>query len=510
MKSHLGNSHFGHRWLALVLALLFFCPVLLVGRSEAATTRPNILFAIADDWSWPHAGIYGDPVVKTPTFDRLAREGVLFTNAYVSSPSCTPSRGATLTGQWHWRLKAGANLWSIFPDEFVTYPEILQKSGYAVGFCGKGWGPGRPATPNRELSGKHYRDFQDFAANWSKDQPFCFWLGSFDPHRPYKAGTGAKSGMALDKIKLLKCFPDSTEVRADVADYYFEVQRFDQAVGAAINTLEEMGQLENTLVVMTSDNGMPFPRCKGNLYDGGTRMPLAIRWGAKVKGGRTVDDFVSFTDFAPTFLDAAGVAAPAEMTGRTLMPLLQGTRSGWIDPARSFTLVGKERHCPAQERPSLGGYPCRGIRTKDFLYIRNYKPERWPAGTPDYKNATFPGSWYGDCDNGPTKTYMVANRSKDAAHQRLFDMAFAKRPADELYDLAKDPEQLHNVAGEPGYRSVQARLAAKLTAELRATGDPRVIGRGDRFDAYEYLGGAPTYPGWKQPKKKGKAKKSNK
>ncbi len=495
-------------WVVTMAALLSLCPALFARKAALAANRPpNILFAIADDWSWPHAGAYGDPVVRTPTFDRLAREGILFSHVYVSSPSCTPSRGATLTGQWHWRLKAGANLWSIFPDEFVTYPELLKKAGYDVGYCGKGWGPGRPATPGREMTGKHYRDFQQFAAQWNKDQPFCFWLGSFDPHRPYKAGTGAKSGLALDKIKLLECFPDAPEVRADVADYYFEVERFDRAVGAAVKTLESLGQLDNTLVVMTSDNGMPFPRCKSNLYDGGTRMPLAIRWSDRVKAGRTVSDFVSFTDFAPTFLDVAQVTIPATMTGRSILPLLQGSRSGRIDPSRDFTLVGKERHCPAQDRPNMGGYPCRGIRTDDFFFIRNYAPDRWPAGTPDYRNATFPGSWYGDCDNGPTKTYMVAKRDQDAVHRRLFALAFAKRPAVELYDLKKDPQQLHNVAGDPDYRSVQSTLDAKLTARLKATGDPRAVGRGDQFDKYEYLGGAPTYPGWKKPKTGGSVRK---
>jgi hypothetical protein len=192
--------------------------------------RPNILFAIADDWSWPHAGAYGDAVVETPAFDRLAREGALFRHAYVSSPSCTPSRGAILTGQWHWRLEAGGNLWSVFPDKFATYPEILRKAGYDVGVTGKGWGPGRTETPGRQLAGKPYPDFQAFLEARQPTKPFCFWLGSSDPHRPYQRGVGVASGMDVDKVQLFGCFPDSPEIRSDVADYYFEVQRFDSLV----------------------------------------------------------------------------------------------------------------------------------------------------------------------------------------------------------------------------------------------------------------------------------------
>jgi arylsulfatase A-like enzyme len=482
-----------------ILTLVVFAPFL-SGTGEitaiaAEQKRPNILFGIADDWGWPHAGAYGDPVVKTPTFDRLAREGALFHHAYVSSPSCTPSRGAVLTGQWHWRLEGAGNLWSVFPDKFATYPELLEQAGYEVGVCGKGWGPGRTETPGRELTGTPYANFQAFLAQRNKGKPFCFWLGSSDPHRPYKKGSGAAAGMQLDRIRLFGCFPDQTEVRSDVADYYFEVQRFDRLVGAALESLEEIGELDNTVIWMTGDNGMPFPRCKSNIYDSGARMPLAVRWPGRVKANRTIDDFVSFTDLAPTFLEIAGLDPPADMTGRSLMNVLASDRSGRTDPARDFVLIGKERHVPGQERPDMGGYPCRAIRTHNFLYIRNFKPDRWPAGTPDYQSAAIPGAWYADCDNGPTKTYMVDNRDKDATHRKLFDLAFGKRPAEELYDLKKDPEQLENLAADPRYTEIREELSDKLTGRLRATGDPRIVGGGEKFDQYPYLGGTPKYPG---------------
>lgn len=486
--------HLVHTPLA-ILAVLAVAPAGAAAESPAASTdRPNILFAIADDWGWPHAGAYGDPVVKTPTFDRLAREGVLFRHAYVSSPSCTPSRGAILTGQWHWRLEGAGNLWSVFPDKFVTYPELLAQAGYEIGTTGKNWGPGRTQTPGRNLAGKPYKSFPEFLAQRTPGRPFCYWLGSGDPHRPYQEGSGAASGIPVERIKLPACFPDAPVVRSDVADYYFEVQRFDQQVGAALQALEKIGELDRTLVVMTSDNGMPFPRCKSNLYDTGTRMPLAMRWPARVPPHRTVDDFVSFTDFAPTFLELAGVAPPPAMTGRSLATLLTGGQSGRVDPRRDFVLVGKERHCPAQEAPDMGGYPCRGLRTHDFFYIRNFRPDRWPAGTPHYDRAAFGRAWFGDCDNGPTKSYMIEHQDADATHRRLYELAFAQRPAEELYDLRRDPDQLTNVAADPAYAADKEQLWRRLEEQLRATGDPRVVGGGEAFDQFPYLGGAPEFP----------------
>jgi N-sulfoglucosamine sulfohydrolase len=474
-------------WVAAVVCLTMAC-------AGTAAERPNILFAIADDWSWPHAGAYGDAVVHTPTFDRLTHEGVLFQHAYVSAPSCTASRGAILTGQWHWRLRAGANLWSVFPDEFATYPELLARAGYETGVTGKGWGPGRPATAGRRLAGTPYPNFEQFMRQRDRSKPFCFWLGGTDPHRPYELGAGQSAGIDVDSIKPFPCLPNVPEVRSDVADYYFEVQRFDQLVGVAIQALEDVGELDRTLIIMTSDNGMPFPRCKANLYDSGTRMPLVIRWGSCVKPGRAVSDFVSFTDFAPTILEAAGLVPPADMTGRSCLNLLLSDQSGQVDPGRDCVLTGKERHCPAQEQPDMGGYPCRALRTHEYLYIRNFAPDRWPAGTPDYCRAAFPGAWLGDCDNGPTKTFMVEHRSRSEGDSRLYDLAFGKRPAQELYDLRVDPHQLRNVAAKPEYASTLAQLAKWLEGMLRASGDPRVLGNGEVFDTYEYFGGAPLHP----------------
>lgn len=483
-----------------------FCLFVLIFSGIASAqdaSRPNIVFAIADDWGWPHASAYGDPVVKTPTFDRVAKEGILFEHAYISSPSCTPSRNAILTGQYHWRLGSGGNLWSTLDTKHKTYPHLLEDEGYFVGSWRKSWGPGDQSNWDRPPAGTVYKNPKDFLESWSKDKPFCFWFGASDPHRPYKAGTGVESGMDLSKIELFEHYPDSEVIRSDVADYYYEVERFDRELGEFLDTLEEMGLTENTLVMITGDHGMPFPRCKSNLYDSGARVPLAARWPKVIKPGRVIEDFVSTTDLAPTFLEAVGLSPLEEMTGHSLMNLFKAEGSGQIDPKREHILTGKERHVPGQEAPDMGGTPMRAIRTDDFLMIRNYHPERWPAGTPNYEKAALEGAWLADCDNGPAKTYMVENKDKDDEHRLKYELSFGKRPEFELYDLSKDPGQIHNVAADPEYAEVLKKLNEQMTAELIESEDPRALGKGDEtFDPVPYLGGGPKHPSASKPKKK--------
>jgi N-sulfoglucosamine sulfohydrolase len=466
---------------------------------SAADDRPNILFCIADDWGYPYASAYGDPAVKTPTFDRLAREGALFTHAFTASPSCTPSRSAILTGQWHWRLESCASNHSTFLDRFTTYVELLERSGYATGVVGKNWGPGKLETPGRPLAGHPAKNFREFLSGRPAGQPFCFWLGSGDPHRPYEAGAGKTAGIDLAAIKVPPYWPDHEVVRSDIADYDFEVQRFDALIGDAVTALEAAGVLDKTLIVMTGDHGMPFPRGKANLYDLGVRVPLAMRFPALINPGRTVDDFVSLTDLAPTFLELAGLPIPTEVTGTSLMPVLSSKESGLVDgaPVSDYIIFGKERHVPAQAAPDMGGYPSRGIRTRDYLYLRNFRPDRWPNGTPDYEHAAIPGCWCADTDNGPTKTFIIENRDLDQSHRIDFELSFGFRPAEELYDLQADPHQMTNLAAESKYLQVRDALAAKLMDDLERSGDPRVAGKGYLFDDYPYFGKGPKHPDWK-------------
>lgn len=447
--------------------------------AQSRDQRPNIFFAISDDQSWVHTSAAGDPVVRTPVTDRVAREGVTFNNSYCSSPSCTPSRAAILTGQHFWRLKESANLWSTLrKDEFPVYPDLLEAAGYEVGLTRKGWGPGdfEHGGFTRNPAGPGYKNFAEFMQRVPDGKPFCFWFGTSDPHRPYEPGSGAARGMNLRDIRVPAFLPDSPEVRSDIADYLFEIERWDRELGEALDLMQKAGRLDNTIVVITSDNGMPFPRAKGNLYDYGVRMPCYVQWRARVKGGRKIEDFVSHTDFAPTFLEACGLKPPGATSGRSLLPLLTGGASGRIDRQRGHVLVGRERHTNA----STGsvGYPMRALRTHDHLLIRNYEPDRWPASDPER---------YADIDGGPTKTYLLDHRTESAV-KPLFDMACAKRPAIELYALKDDPFQMNSVAGRPSHRDIEKRLIAELQSELKRLADPRETGGPVEFDNYPYRG----------------------
>ena len=450
---------------------------------------PNIVLAIGDDWSWPHAAAYGDPVVQTPAFDRIASEGVLFHNAFTATPSCTSSRATILTGQHAWRLRDAANLWGTFPAQLKVTTDLLQAAGYHVGYVGKSWGPGVLAPGGRETDpcGAPFESVASFLASRPPGAPFCLWLGPEEPHRPYLLGSGLAAGMAPQAALLPACLPDVPEVRSDLLDYYVEVEVLDQKVGAAIDAIEQLGELDNTLFVFTGDNGLPFPRCKANLYDTGTRVPLAVRWPAQVPGGRTVSDFVSLADLAPTFLEAAGLPLPGDMTARTLMPVLSSTLSGQIDPTRDRVFLARERHEPGQAC-TTNSYPVRALRTAGYLYVRNLRPDRWPAGVRD-PSLSYRGWAFADVDPGPTKSYMIANET-DPGVQPLFDLAFAQRPWEELYDLALDPDQLVNVAADPEYKAMKKQLAADLSAELFATADPHMSGGGAAFDQYSYYGPA--------------------
>lgn len=469
--------------------------------AQRSARRPNILYALADDWGWPFVSIAGEPAVKTPVFDAVARRGVLFTNAFVSAPSCTPSRASMLTGQWHWRLGEGANLGGTLPSRFPVYPDLLEAAGYHVGFTRKGWSPGdeAPGGRKRNPAGPRYADFSAFLSERPDGAPFCFWFGSVDPHRPYDRDSGAAAGIRWQDVRVPPYLPDHEIVRRDIADYILEVQRFDRETGELIGMLEKAEELDNTIVVMSGDNGWPFPRAKASIYDTGTHVPLAISWPSWAGGGRRVEDFVSLSDLAPTFLEAAGLRPPRQMTARSLMPLLTSKQTGRADSRRDHVLTGMERHVPSRGE-IRGGYPMRAIRTREFLYIRNFEPDRWPAGDPNglEESGAQPFSFdelagqtfkaLADIDAGPTKAYLVRHRGEPGVGP-LYALAAGKRPERELYDLRKDPFQMSNVAAEAGYSDAVKRLDAQLMAELKASGDPRARGGGEEFDRYTWYQG---------------------
>lgn len=474
----------------------FVLAALLVGGSPAAVAEasepPNILFIIFDDWNVNHAGAYGCDWVKTPGFDRVAKEGILFRNVFTSNPKCSPCRATILTGRNSWQLEEAVCHFGIFPSKFAVYPDLLEESGYFVGLTGKGWGPGdlraggrtrNPAGPsfdkfknnpptNAINKNDYARNFQDFLEARPEGQPFCFWMGFTEPHRTYEEGSGLKAGKRLEDVKVPGYLPDNDVVRNDLLDYAVEVEWADQHIVGALDLLQKTGELDNTLVIVTSDHGMPFPRVKGQIYEDGFHLPMAMRWGNTVKPGRTVDDFINVRDLAPTFLELAGVPIHDQITGSSLTPIINSEKSGTIDPKRDVMLVGKERHDLG--RPRDWGYPVRAIRTPEYLYVHNYQPERWPGGDPE--------TGLRNCDDGPTKSLLVA------AQDSFYEMAFGRRPAEELYRVSDDPQCLLNLANDPAMAETKASLRTRLRQMLRAEGDPRETGNAQVFDTYQYVG----------------------
>jgi N-sulfoglucosamine sulfohydrolase len=514
--------------------------------------RPNIVFIFADDWgryASCYAGLDGRPspndIVRTPNIDRVARSGVLFKNAFVPAPSCTPCRSSLLSGQYFFRTGRGAVLQGAQWDAAIpSWPLILKDAGYHIGKSHKVWSPGTPADApfggqqfafdgaqfsnfsenatklvasgepladaKAKVSANVRANFDAFLAARPAGTPFCYWFGPTNVHRTWVRGSGkALWGIEPDSLrgKLPKFLPDVPEVREDVADYLGEVQALDAGVGILLKRLEESGELERTIVIISGDHGMPgMPGGKCNLYDFGTRVAL-VAMGPGIKAGRVVDDFVNLMDLAPTFCEIGGARPGLTMTSRSFADVLRSEKSGQVDEARTWVVTGRERHvgfAREENRP----YPQRALRTPDFLYVRNFKPDRWPMGTPTgITDTTLPDpgallsqtyTAFADMDASPTKAWVVMHRN-DPAWRWHYDYAFAKRPAEELFDLKSDPDQVKNVAEVPAYAEAKTRMAAQLMKILKDAGDPRVTDDGETFERSPFTDD--TRPGGKQPRR---------
>ena len=519
---------------------------------NAAATEPkplNIVFCFADDWG-RYAGAYAavenrvsiNQVVKTPNIDRAARDGVLFKNAFVTAPSCTPCRSSLLSGQYFWRTGRGAILsGAVWDASIPSWPLLLRDAGYHIGKSHKVWSPGTPADAPfggqkyaYEKAGRAFNNFSEnatkmvregmsfedakatllaevrgnfdaFLADRKPGRPFCYWFGPTLTHRAFEKGSGkALWGIEPEALKgrLPKFIPDVPEVRADFADYLGEIQAWDAGVGVLLERLEEGGELGNTLVVISGDHGMGgMPGGKCNLYDFGTGVALIAR-GPGIKAGRVVEDYVNLVDLAPTFLEAGGVKAPDVMTGRSFLDVLRAEKSGQVDAARTWVVTGRERHVGTAREGGLP-YPQRALRTADFLYVRNFAPDRWPMGSPKFTSDTDAPAAdvleqntyaaFADMDASPTKAWLIGQRNEPQWRWH-FDYAFAKRPAEELYDLRADPEQTASVATDPKFEKVRAEMERRLFDELKRTGDPRLVDDGKFFETPPLAGPPPSRP----------------
>ncbi len=491
--------------------------------SQAAESRPpNILFAIADDWGC-HASCYGTPYVNTPNIDRVARDGLRFNHAFTPNAKCAPSRACILTGRNSWQLKEAANHICYFPPEFRSFGEVLTEHGWFVGHTTKGWGPGvakdadgkpRQMTgtpfnakklkpPTKDISNSDYAaNFKDFLDSAPNEKPWFFWYGAIEPHRGYEFGSGTKLGKKdpsqIDHVP--GYWPDNETVRQDMLDYAFEVEHFDSHLGRMLQTLAERNLLDNTLVIVTSDHGVPFPRCKGSAYYDSNHVPMVAMWGKGIQQpGRVIEDYVSFIDLAPTFIDVAGLAwgqtGMAPSPGKSLVNIFNSQRDGQVDPERDHVLVGMERHDIG--RPNDVGYPIRGIIQNDQLYLENFEPSRWPACDPI--------TGYLNVDASPTKSLILDSHRADAS-DRYWSLCFGKRPAAEFYDLKVDRDAIRNLMDSDTPDPRAKVLKERLYEQLRQQEDPRIVGDGSVFD--RYLHANPQHVNYYERYLKGEAPKA--
>ena len=523
-------------WLSLrqqwPLALTILSQLILSGcQSTDSNTnpRPNILFAISDDQSWIHTSFAGSDWVQTPAFDRVAENGIYFANCYAGSPGCAPSRSALVTGRYHWQNEQAGQHAAGWFAKYVPFVDLLEQNGYHTGYTGKGVGPfkyGEDPLRSQNAAGKayneiryqdgsekderftsHIRDvnyfanFKAFLQDRQPNEPFYFWYGASEPHRSYQKDSWKNRGKSLDQVVVPNFLPDDPVIRGDLLDYAVEIEWFDLHLMRMLDYLETIGELDNTIVVVTADNGMPFPRAKANGYEYGVHVPLAISFPG-FPGSRIIEDPVSFVNIAPTLLELTGTSAQGMLpiSGTSLASILKSSNEGMIDQSGSYALSGRERH--SSSRYQNLGYPQRILRKDSFLYIWNLKPERWPAGAPQRlipdstKGALYPlygiddqglhhSDWaFTDIDAAPSKSYIVEQKTIPEV-AGYFDWAVEKRPEFEMYDVEKDPDCLTNLVGLPEFMSIQTQMHDLLLEELTHWQDPRVVGPvKDIFDSY--------------------------
>ena len=516
----------------LPTTLLFSCKE--KNHEKLVRELPNILFAISDDQSFAHTSFAGSKIVATPAFDRVAREGIYFTNCIAGSPGCAPSRSSIVTGRHHWQNEQSGQHASSWMKKYIPFVDLLDNNGYATGMTGKGVAPFQYARDEKDslwrtenAAGKTYNsirykegtpederpaefignvnyfeNFRYFMENVRGDKPFFFWYGAQEPHRAYEQDSWKRTDKKLNDVEVPGFLPDNETVRGDLLDYAVEIDWFDLHLQRMLEYLEKTGELENTIVMVTSDNGLSFPRAKANCYEYGIHEPFAVRYPKAFPGGRIVDDLIGFADLAPTILEITGTSPEGMLpiSGKSFLHILKSKKNGVVDESKKYVFAGRERH--SSSRYMNWGYPQRAIRSHDYLLIWNIKPERWPAGAPQRikpgtKDELLPmygideegvhhSDWaFTDIDAAPSKSVIIENW-QDEKMKIYFDWAHTKRAEFELFDIKKDPYNLTNLAGNSEFAAIEKELIEALMAELIKTEDPRVVGADKEvFDSYE-------------------------
>ncbi len=453
---------------------------------------PNLILIIADDMAWSDCGAYGHPRIKTPNIDRLAKEGMLFHNAFLTTSSCSPSRASIITGTYPHQTDAEQLHWPL-PAEKTTFVEKLRSAGYWTGQAGK-WHFGDyikdrfdfiapVGTSGFVFNDENANDKSKTNAdgsgceNWiatlnqrPKNKPFFLWLAAVDPHRPYTEDT-PKLHDAEDVI-IPQYLPDTKTVREDFAVYYDEISRLDGYLGKLVAELDRQKISENTFVLFISDNGRPFPREKTTLYDGGIKTPWIAKWPKKIESGSSTQALVSSVDIAPTFLSLAGVPIDTQLVGLDFRQVLTAPTT------RHRTSIYAEDHWHDYEDLS------RAIRTSQYKYIRNYYedlPNTPPADA--FRGETF------------QEILRLENMQKLTPAQR--HAFIVPRPAEEFYDLINDPQELNNLITDETYEKHIKELREELANIQARTND--VMPSARTLDEFDRATGMPL-PNRKRPR----------
>lgn len=402
--------------------------------------KPNIIFLFADDLGMPDLGAYGNTAINTPNLDRLAKEGILFTRAYVTSSQCSPSRASILTGRTPHSVGA-SRLHVDAQKEFPSIVQMLKNVGYYTGAYRKV----HQTYIESQFDFKGDKDLNAFFKSRPTNKPFFLWFGSTDPHRPYQPGT-YEFQHDPQKVIVPDYLPDTKAVRKDLANYYNEIHRFDKECGEFLTLLDKYGLSENTIVVMSSDNGMPFPRAKASLYEVGINVPLIIKWPGKSKAGTVSKKLVSLMDLTSTWLEAAGLPVPSELEGVSLVPILKGN-------------ISKKRDYIFSERNWHDNWdPMRAVVGTQYKLIQNYRPELPMLNTLDRLYS-------------PTWKEFEALKNKGQLNTKLQWYFAPTKPEIEFYDLEKDPGEWNNLAKDLKYQPLIQQYQKALGQWMNDTHD---------------------------------------
>jgi len=427
--------------------------------------KPNFVFIIADDVSFNDVGCYGNTVVKTPNIDQLAKEGMRFTNAFLTASSCSPSRCSIISGKYP-HANGAAELHTPLPENEIPFPLLLKQNNYYTAHAGK-WhmGPAPHRAFDRYTDNNGYKNGDGGENNWvkfirerPKDKPFFYWLASFDAHRPWGADT-FKITHDPARMNIPPYFADTPETRQDMASYYNEIGRFDYYIGNVRKELEKQGVVENTVIIVMADNGRPFPRCKTRVYDSGMQTPFIVFWPKGISGkGIISESLISSVDIGPTILELAGIKSPEEYQGVSFAPILKNP------VAETRKMVFSEHNWHDYEAHE------RMVRTKDFLYVLNSRPNLTNGGPADSKRS---------------ETQFALNTLRDNGRLTMAqaDVFVVPRPAEELFDVKNDPEQLLNIASVPKYKNKLNEMHDLLVKWQSVTKDSLPVHlTPDRFD----------------------------